>query len=161
LLYNASPFTGVNLGADLVVRLAEHPNIVGVKDTSGNIVQIAEIARMAPKDFATLAGSGSFFLPTLAVGGVGGILALANVAADLCVELYDRFQDGDLDAARRLHQRLLPVNAVVTSKYGIAGLKAALDLLGFVGGLPRPPLRPLTPEQHEDVRRTLTAAELI
>ena len=144
MLYNMPRNTGLNMSAQLMVKLAQHPNIVGVKDSSGNIVQIAEVIAQTPPDFAVFAGSGSFLYPTLALGGVGGTLAVANILPETCVSLYEAVQAGDHQTAKELQQRLLAPNAAVTSRWGIAGLKAALDLLGYKGGVPRRPLLPLT-----------------
>ena len=161
LVYNVPLYTGVNLSAHLVARLAQLPNVVGVKDTSANIVQIAEIVRLTPPTFATLAGSASFLLASLAVGACGGILAVANFAPDECVALAQAFEDGRLTDARRLQQRLLPVNAAVTTRFGAAGLKVAMELRGYCGGLPRRPLLPLSPDQREEMKRILSAADLL
>ncbi len=159
-LYNVPPNTGVNLSAGLVARLASHPNVVGVKDTSANIVQIADIVRLAPPDFVTLAGSASFLLASLAVGAKGGILALANFAPDECVELVRLFAAGQIAEARRLQQRLLPINAAVTTRFGAAGLKVTMELRGYRGGYPRRPLLPLGDEGRAEVERIMRAAEL-
>lgn len=161
LLYNLPSATGLNLSADLVVRCAAEPKIVGVKDSSGNIVQIAEIIRQAPAGFSTFAGSGSFLYASLCLGAAGGIVALANVAPRECVALYNAVRAGDHESARRLQLRLMAVNAAVTSRFGVPGLKAAMDLVGYEGGEPRRPLRPLDPQQRDEVRRILAAAELL
>ncbi|MFH1086667.1 MAG: dihydrodipicolinate synthase family protein, partial [Chloroflexota bacterium] len=161
LLYNAPPFTGVNLGAALVAKLAQHPNIVGVKDTGGNIVQIADIARQTPPSFALLAGSAGFLLASLAVGAQGGIMALANLAPDECVQIQALFDAGQAAEARALQLRMLPVNAAVTSRWGQAGLKAAMDLRGYIGGDPRRPQRPLGEEQRAELKGILAKAGLL
>lgn len=161
LLYNVPPYTGVNLSVSLVARLADHPNVVGLKDTSANIVQIAEIVRATPPDFATLAGSASFLLASLAVGATGGILAVANLAPDECLDLVEAFREGRMRDALKLQQRLLPVNAAVTTRFGAAGLKAAMELRGYHGGLPRRPLLPLSEEARAEVKRILKEADLL
>lgn len=161
LAYNVPPNTGINMSAQLIARLAELPNLVGVKDTSANIVQIADIVRLTPPSFATLAGSASFLLASLAVGACGGILAVANLAPDECVALVEAFEAGKLDEARKMQQRLLPVNAAVTTRFGQAGLKVAMELRGYYGGDPRRPLLPASPEVRAEIARILTAAELI
>jgi 4-hydroxy-2-oxoglutarate aldolase len=136
-IYNVPGFTGVNLSVGLITRLAKHPNIAAVKDTSANIVQIADVVRQTPEDFVTLAGSASFLLASLAVGAKGGILAVANLAPEECVALYRAFREGNLAEARRLHQLLMPINAAVTTRFGAAGLKEAMARRGYYGGLPR------------------------
>lgn len=155
LLYNMPRNTGINIGPNLVDALAKHPNIAGIKDSSGNIAQIAEIIAKCPQDFAVFAGSGNFLLPTLALGGVGGTLAVANVVPDYCVAIYKLYKDGQMDKAKKLQLGLLELNAAVTTRYGIGGMKAAMELVGFHGGSPRRPILPAT----EDVRRKI--AEIV
>lgn len=158
MLYNMPRNTGLNMSPGLVCKLAQHENIVGVKDSSGNIVQIAEIINNSPADFAVFAGSGSFLYPTLALGGVGGTLAVANILPELCVGLYDAVLAGEHEQAKQLQHKLLAPNAAVTSRWGIAGLKAALDMLGYRGGLPRLPMLPLNEAYLPELRQILIAA---
>ncbi len=161
IIYNMPASTGIDLDAATVLRLAEHPKIIGLKDSGGNMIKLAEIIARAPAGFQVLAGTAAFLLPALTIGAVGGILALANIAPRECVALFDTVRRGDLDAARALQQRLLAPNAAVTSGFGVPGLKAALDLLGYHGGTPRPPLLPLTAEQRDQVREALSGAGLL
>lgn len=140
LIYNVPKFTGVNMDAAAIARAARHPNVVGTKDTGGNITQLAQTVHLAGPDFQVLAGSAGFFLAGLAVGAVGGILALANIAPDLCLELYGHFLAGRQAEAAALQRRLIPVNNAVTGGFGIAGLKSAMDMLGYYGGPVRSPL---------------------
>lgn len=158
MLYNMPRNTGLNMSPALVCKLAQHENIVGVKDSGGNIVQIAEIINNSPEDFAVFAGSGSFLYPTLALGGVGGTLAVANILPELCVSLYDAVLAGEHEQAKQLQHKLLAPNAAVTSRWGIAGLKAALDMLGYRGGLPRRPMLPLNEAHLPELRQILIAA---
>jgi len=155
MVYNMPRNTGVNLSAELVVSLSSHPNIVGVKDSSGNIAQISEIVAGAREGFAVFAGSGSFLLATILMGGVGGTLAVANVLPDHCTRIVALAQEGRIDEARRLQLEILPVNAAVTTRWGVAGLKAALDLLGYYGGPPRRPILPLGEEARAQLRTIL------
>lgn len=157
MLYNMPRNTGVNLSSKLVVELSHHPNIAGIKDSSGNIVQIAEIIAGARPDFAVFAGSGSFLYPTLALGGAGGTLAVANVIPDECARIFRFTEEGRHDEARRLQLAILELNNAVTGKYGVPGLKAALDLLGYYGGAPRQPLQAATATVRDDLRRLLAA----
>jgi 4-hydroxy-2-oxoglutarate aldolase len=160
LLYNVPTNTGVNIPVGTVVELAQHPNIVGVKDSAGDIGQLAALIRSTPDDFAVICGNTAVFLPGLLLGAVGGILALANVAPRQTVALYRAARDGRLDEARRLNDRLLPVGTAVTRTYGIGGLKAALDRIGYVGGPPRSPLLPPSLEELTDLYTILETAEL-
>jgi 4-hydroxy-2-oxoglutarate aldolase len=153
VLYNVPIFTMLNMEAELAVELASHPNIVGIKDSSGNLLQLQEICRLAPEGFAVLTGAGSLLLASLTVGASGAILAVANVAYDLCVDLHEAFDQGDLARARQLQSRLVPINRAVTTDYGIGGLKALLDRLGFYGGPPRSPLGRPTTEIQEKLAR--------
>lgn len=156
LVYNMPANSGINLSSKLVIKLSSHPNIVGVKDSSGNIVQISEIVNGAKSGFAVFAGSASFLLPTLAVGGVGGIMALANVIPDVCSKVIKSFNEGNLSKARELQLLILKINAFVTSVYGVPGLKSALDIVGLYGGPPRLPLLPLSQDKVEEIRREVT-----
>src|SRR5690606_31604415 len=115
IIYNFPPGTGIDLSADLLAQLSEHPNIIGVKDSGGNIVKMSETVRLAAPGFQVLAGSASFLYPALAIGAVGGILALAIIAPEECVDIYDLFGSKNLEAGRALHQRMLPVNTAVTA----------------------------------------------
>lgn len=160
MVYNMPKNTGVNLSAKLVIELSKHPNIVGVKDSSGNIVQIADICANTSSDFSVFAGSGSFLLASLAVGAVGGTLAVANIMPNDCTRLVALFHAGRLDEARALQHKLLEPNNAVTAKWGIPGLKAALEYLGYFGGEPRRPLLPLDAAEREKLLMVLQRAGL-
>ena len=162
LLYNVPPFTGVNISPAVVSKLAEHPNIIGMKDTSGNITQMGLLIRATEgKDFDVLAGSANHFLPSLLVGAVGGILALANIAPDECCQIQSLFRAGKLEEARELHLRVLAVNQGITAGMGVAGLKYAMELRGYFGGEPRQPLLPLPADKQAEMEALLREAQLI
>jgi 4-hydroxy-2-oxoglutarate aldolase len=161
LLYNMPANTGVNLPVPVVAELVEHPNIVGIKDSAGDIGQLGALIRSTPDDFAVMVGNTGAYLPGMLLGATGGILALANVAPRQTVTLYQASQAGRLDEARTLNDRLVPVGVALTATYGISGLKAALEMLGYVGGQPRSPLLPLPSEAVADVRRILEKAGLL
>lgn len=158
IIYNMPGNTGINLNPNWVVELSQHRNIVGIKDSSGIIVQIAEVASAVKPGFAVFAGSASFLLPTLAVGGVGGTLAAANVMPNLCAEVQGYFEKGDLEAALKAQRTLLPVNKAVTSQFGIAGLKAAVEMIGLFGGPTRRPMLPISDADREKLRGILDKA---
>jgi 4-hydroxy-2-oxoglutarate aldolase len=160
LVYNLPPATGIDLSADVLVELSHHPNIIGVKDTGGNIAKMGETVRRADPSFQVLAGSANFFYPSLAIGVRGGILALGNVAPVWAVELYHLFDEGELERGQRLHLRMLPVNLAITTRFGISGLKAALDMLGYYGGPPRLPLLPLDADRRQELAAILETAGL-
>lgn len=149
MLYNMPGNSGINIPSSLTIKLAAHPNITGIKDSGGNIVQISEVLAKAPEGFSVFAGSGSYLLPTLLLGGLGGTLAVANVVPDYCAEIQENFEKGDLEKARKMQLALLPLNAAVTSRFGIGGMKAAMDLVGYKGGLPRLPILPASDETRK------------
>jgi 4-hydroxy-2-oxoglutarate aldolase len=153
LLYNVPQFTGINMEPELVAKLSEHPNIIGIKDSSGNIGQLSEIVHLSQKGFVIFVGSAPVFFPALCVGAVGGILAVAQVAPQVCVNILNLFRKGKMDEARALQSRLTPLAKAVTTKYGIGGLKMALDMVGYFGGDPRPPLKRPGKEVEEELKR--------
>ena len=144
LLYNFTAVTGVNLRPEAVTKLAQHPNIVGIKESGGDIGQIAEFVAGTPKEFRVLAGSALTFYAALSVGACGGILALAGVLPEACVRLHTLVTEGRHDEARDLQHRLVPLARLLSSTYGVPGLKAALHVVGVDVGQPRPPLVPLS-----------------
>jgi 4-hydroxy-2-oxoglutarate aldolase len=155
LIYNVPQFTGINMEPERVARLSEHPNIKGIKDSSGNIGQLSEIVHLSQRGFAVFIGSAPVFFPALCVGAVGGILAVANVVPQECVEIQALFNKGLTDQARALQNRLTPLAKAVTTKYGIGGLKMAMDLAGYFGGSPRLPLKRHGQEVEEELKRLL------
>ncbi|MCL4459852.1 MAG: dihydrodipicolinate synthase family protein [Chloroflexi bacterium] len=161
IVYDVPAFTGIDLTSEQILTLAQHPNIKGIKVSSPNIVKIGEVLRSCPLHFVVLAGSQSLLYPALCLGAIGGILALANIAPHACVQILRLFQSGQHEEARALHLRMLPLNRAVTAKYGVAGLKVALDLLGYFGGEPRLPLQPLTSEQKEEIKELLKDSGLL
>ena len=158
IIYVMAAYTGVDPAASLVQELSKHPNIVGIKDSGGNAPKVGEMIATAAPKFGVLAGSASFLYPALCLGATGGILALANIAPQACKDLECLFRAGDHAAARTLQLRLLAPNAAVTSRFGVPGLKVALEAVGLVGGLPRPPQQPLNETQAAEVRRILREA---
>jgi 4-hydroxy-2-oxoglutarate aldolase len=161
LIYNVPKFTNVNMDAATTARVAGHANIVGIKDTSGNISQLADTVRLAGPDFQVLAGSANFFFAGLAVGAVGGILALANVAPEKAINLYRLFKAGRWDEAAELQRQVIPVNAAITARFGIAGLKATLDMLGYYGGPVRSPLLDLGESERQALRGILVEGGIL
>ena len=144
LLYNFPGVTTLALSPGLIAELAQHHNIVGIKDSSGNVAALTETMRLVPDDFQVMTGNAPTFLAALALGARGGILAVANVAAEAYRRLYDAFNAGDLETARALQLRLNPLAQAVTTRYGVPGLKAAMRLQGLEAGYPRAPLLELT-----------------
>jgi len=152
LLYNFPSSTGVNLSPETVGRLAAHPNIAGMKETSTDAAQFAELTAAAPADFTVLCGAVPGLLGALSAGATGAIVAVAGVAPALCLEMLSLVRAGRIEEAREIQHRITPLGRAVTTGFGIPGLKKALDLAGFVGGDPRPPLQPVGPEVADKLR---------
>lgn len=161
ILYNVPAFTGIDLSAETIIEVSRHPNMIGLKESSGNVVKMGQVVDSADDSFQVLAGSGSFLLPALAVGAVGGVMALAAVAPEPLAEILESFHEGEIERAREIQLRLLPANAAVTSRFGIAGLKAALDFIGMYGGPVRPPLMELNKKQKGELNEILRKAGIV
>ena len=156
LAYNIPAFTGIDFELKTLLAMAEHPNIVGMKDSSSNVIKMGML-RQARPDFLVFAGTGGALLPFLSIGAVGGIMALANFAAAPLRALANAFTAGDQAQARHIQLTLAEINFVVTGGYGVPGLKYAMDQCGFYGGPPRPPLLPANPAVREHIDRLLAA----
>ena len=160
LLYNVPKFTGINLDATTVSILAKHPQIIGIKDSSGNINQLAQYINQTPDDFTVLVGTAGALFGALALGCQGGILALANIAPCECVRLYQNVLQGKWVEAQQIQLRMTPVNGAVTAQYGISGLKYAMSKRGYHGGSTRSPLLPITPQDRKKIDQILQKASL-
>jgi 4-hydroxy-2-oxoglutarate aldolase len=155
LLYNLPAITGFSFTVDLVARLAEHPNVVGLKETSTDLERLGQFAAIRPDTFAVLSGWAPVVYPALCAGAAGGILALANVLPEACVDIFEHTRAGRHEAARALQRKVMRLAQLVTSVHGIAGLKAAMDLAGYRGGPVRAPLPPASAAARDDIRREL------
>ena len=159
LLYNNPDVAVVTYSTGLIGEMAKHPNIVGMKDTSkGNF---ASYLLAAGPDFNLLAGSAGFFFEALVMGGVGGVLSIANFAPEGCCKVYDLWKAGKLEESMREQYRLMTLNQKVSGKFGVAGVKAAMDLAGFYGGPPRAPLLPLTADEKKKLHEDLVASGVL
>lgn len=161
ILYNMPACTGIDLNAELIARLAAHENVIGLKDSSGNVVKLATLRGMVDPSFRILAGSGGFFLPALSVGADGGVMALANIAPVECVAIYQAFRTGDIETAKELQLRLVELNTAVTARWSVPGLKAAMDLLGLYGGPVRGPLQAAGSDIGAKLEQLLCAGGLL
>jgi 4-hydroxy-2-oxoglutarate aldolase len=159
MLYSIPQFTGISLAAADVAALAQHPNIFGIKDSSGNVQGIGEIIGATPPAFQVLVGSAASMYPSLAIGARGAILALACALPEKCVALYELFRQGHHDQARELQSILARASKMIVSEPGIAGVKHAMDQRGYRGGLPRLPLIPLHDEQKKRLTDFLASLE--
>lgn len=160
-LYNVTMYTGVNLLPDAVATLSQHPNIAGVKESGNDMVQFADYLAKSRDGFVVLAGAASTYYSALMLGAHGAILAVAGAAPELSVRVRDLVAAGQFVQARQLQQRVLPLAKLVGATYGVAGLKTALDLLGYAGGPPRPPLQPTPPAGIAAIRAQLIELELL
>ena len=155
IIYHVPKFTGLQVESGLITELSEHPNIIGIKDSSGNLNFLSDIIRLVPEDFNVLVGAGSVFYSGLLLGAKGGILAVSNVAPQLCIDIFEFIKSGKLEEARKLQLKLLPLNNILVNKYGIPSIKYALDLVGYYGGPPRRPLLPLSDKKKKEVKEVL------
>jgi 4-hydroxy-2-oxoglutarate aldolase len=151
LLYNFPAVTGVTITPDAMATLAAHANVAGMKESGTDSAQIAALIDAAPGSFSVLAGTGTVFYSGLCLGAVGAILAVACVVPELCLRLLAAAREGQHREARELQRRIAPISRLVTSGYGVPGLKAALNLAGYRAGEPRAPLSPATPEAQEEI----------
>jgi 4-hydroxy-2-oxoglutarate aldolase len=151
LIYSVPIFTHVTVEAPLIARLGTHQNIVGIKDSSGNVEGVARIVRAAPKSFDTLVGSAATLYDSLQRGASGAIIAVADAFPEICAELYQAARDRDSHRARILQEKLIAPSKLLGPQHGIAGLKYALDRLGYFGGLPRPPLLPVSEAGRHEI----------
>ena len=157
LLYNVSMFTGVNLLPEAVERLSAHPNIVGMKESNADLVQLADTIARTPDDFIVLAGSAPTFYHALCAGVDGAVLAISAVIPDICVEMLDLVRTQRHAEALALQRRITPLGRLLGAMHGVAGLKYALDQVGYVGGPTRPPLGTVPPDAQKQIRDQLAA----
>jgi 4-hydroxy-2-oxoglutarate aldolase len=161
ILYNVTMYTGVNLLPDAVEQLSEHPNIVGIKDSGNDMVHLGEYIARAKPGFVVLAGAAPSLFTATAIGAHGAVLALAGLVPELCVELVQYVKAGRITEARELQCRLMPIARSIGPVWAVPGLKAALDLMGMAGGTPRPPLRPVSAQAIETLRKQLSELGLL
>jgi len=159
LLYNAPKFSGVTISPELAVKMSQHRNIVGIKDSASSGIE--KFIEAVPDDFAVMAGSISFLFPALLSGAVGGVISMADYFPDLTHELYLFGKEKNREEGEKLHLRLSTLNKKISGAYGVAGVKAAMDLVGLVGGLPRRPLVGLTEEQKDKLKEDLKEEGLL
>ena len=155
LLYNFSALTGVTLPVEAAIALSIHENIVGLKESGPDMSYVGDLVGLAPDGFSVLVGSAPTFFASLTLGAHGGIMALACVAPDACLQIYELVGAGRHEEALELQRHVTPLAKLVTSMHGIPGLKAALSLLGYVGGRPRLPLEPVGEDVVAQIQRQL------
>jgi 4-hydroxy-2-oxoglutarate aldolase len=159
LLYSMPALTGIKIEPETSARLSEHPNIIGVKDSSNDVAGFAATVKVCPSDFAVLTGNGTVLLDALRAGATGAILAVGCVVPELCVEIFRAFESKNEERAQLLQNKLTPLAAAVTTRFGIGGLKAALDLAGYQGGSVRAPLPSADESARAEIARLLADAK--
>ena len=158
ILYSMPDLTGIIIQPDTAARLSEHPNIIGLKDSSNDVAKFGEAVRLTPEGFALLIGNGTVFAEALQAGARGGILAVGCAVPDVCLEIQRAFKSGELDHASALQKKLTPLARAVTRTYGIGGLKTAMELAGYVGGAVRAPLRLPNEDARAEIKGLLREA---
>jgi 4-hydroxy-2-oxoglutarate aldolase len=160
ILYSMPDLTGIKIEPDTAARLSEHKNIIGLKDSSNDVAKMRETVQMVTEDFAVTVGNGTVFCEALEAGARGGILAVGCVGPELCLEIYRAVKAGENDRASSLQEKLTPLARAVTKTYGIGGLKAAMEMAGYIGGGVRAPLRPASEEGRAEIEQLLRDAAL-
>lgn len=155
MIYNMPGNTGINMTSSVIARLSRNKNIIGIKDTSGDIVHIGEMIRDVDKDFTVFVGNAGYLLPALCLGAKGATLALANCLPEDCCKLVQLHRENKLAEATALQLKMIEINKMVTGVYGIPGLKFALDQKGYRGGFPRKPLLPLEQSKKETLLKII------
>jgi len=151
IIYNFPQTTSLDLPADLVIQLSQHPNIIGIKESSGDIEKVAKMANNTPETFQVMVGSAPTVYPALTMGAVGAILAFANAAPCASLAVYEAWKSGDHARAHAGQKRIAAASSAVTAKHSIPGLKYAMDLNGYYGGPVRLPLIPLAPAAKAEI----------
>lgn len=157
LIYSVPVFTNYTVEAPLVAKLSTHPNIVGIKESSGNVQRMKDIVASTPKGFNALTGSALTLGETLEAGAVGAVLAIACVVPEACVDLYEASRRGEKDRVEQIKKQAIAPAANLVTKFGIAGIKCAMDRLGYYGGAPRSPLLPVSEEAKTEVGAILAS----
>jgi 4-hydroxy-2-oxoglutarate aldolase len=161
LIYNVPVHMGYDLGAEWIVQLTGHPNIAGLKDSSGDIARLPRLRQELGPRFILLAGAGEKMVDAFEAGADGAIAALANLAPLASAAIRTAWLERRTDQARQLQRTIAPLGQALTAGYGVPGLKAALRLLGYDHGEPRMPLPPLAASELPALRRLLEDAKLM
>jgi 4-hydroxy-2-oxoglutarate aldolase len=142
MIYNWPQATGLDITPEAVVKLSEHPNVIAIKESSGNLEKVMQMIREVKPGFQVLVGSAPTLWPSLTVGAVGAVLAFANAAPYSTITIWEAYRTREIEAAKDWQNRIARAAQLVTTKYGVSGLKYAMDLNGYYGGPPRLPLTP-------------------
>jgi len=155
IIYNMPANSGMDMDADTILMLSEHSNIIGMKDSGGNVAKMGAIRKRVKPEFQLLAGSAGFLIPAMSVGACGGILASANIAPAQCIAMHKAFLAADISEASRLQLEIIPLNNAVTKKWGVPALKEAMDYIGLYGGPARKPILPIDAGTRIDLLKIL------
>jgi 4-hydroxy-2-oxoglutarate aldolase len=159
ILYNITAFTGVNLLPETAAELSRHPNVIGIKDSGGDITVISDLVAECRPGFPVLAGATTMLYASLCVGGQGATVGPGAVAPEICAGVQEAFDRGDHAEARRLQALLVPISKSVGVKWSVAGLKVAVDAYGLTGGAPRLPLLPVPPDGVKVIHEQVAALQ--
>ncbi|MDQ2843688.1 MAG: dihydrodipicolinate synthase family protein [Acidobacteriota bacterium] len=146
VLYNIPQVTDYHLPAETVAELSHHPNIAGMKDSSGDLEKMSDTLKLVKPGFQILTGSGASIWDALQRGASGAILAIANALPYACVTIWEAFRTRQQEAAQDWQDRIMPLSRLIGGQYGIPALKYAMDLGGYYGGVPRLPFTPVSNE---------------
>lgn len=158
ILYSMPALTGIKIAPEVTAVLSEHENIIGLKESSADIGELEKTVDGVDENFAVCTGNGTVFYEGLRAGACGGILAVGCAAPELCLQIFAAMESGESERAEQLQATLSPLAAAVTTRFGIGGLKAALDIRGYMGGFPRAPLQPPDEAAREEIRKLLELA---
>jgi 4-hydroxy-2-oxoglutarate aldolase len=158
ILYSMPDLTGIKIQPETAARLSKHQNIIGIKDSSNDVAKMRETVELVQEGFAVTVGNGTVFLEALQAGAIGGILAVGCVVPELCLEIYRAVEAGENDRATSLQEKLTPLARAVTRTYGIGGLKAAMEMAGYVGGGVRAPLQPASEAARAEIKELMRTA---
>ncbi len=159
ILYSMPALTGIKIEPETAARLSEHENIIGIKDSSADLEGLRKTIKLVREYFAVLTGNGTVLNQALSAGACGGILAVGCAAPAVCLAIARAVQSGDIATAAMLQAKLTPLAEAVTTRFGIGGLKAALEMKGYVGGAVRAPLLAPDNEARAEIRRCLEEAD--
>ena len=151
MIYNWPQATGIDIMPEAVAMLSEHPNILAIKESSGNLEKVMQMMREVKPGFQVLVGSAPTLAPSLAVGAAGAVLAFANAAPYATITIWEAHRTREVEAAKDWQDRIARPAQLVTTKYGVPGLKHAMDLMGYYGGPPRLPLTVPSPEAKREI----------
>src|SRR3989442_5189077 len=158
ILYSMPDLTGVKIEPQTTASLSEHKNIIGMKDSSADVAKFAQTVQSVPEGFAVMIGNGTVLCEALQAGAEGGILAVGCAAPELCIEIHRAVHAGEIDRASTLQEELTPLARAVTKTYGIGGLKAAMDMAGYIGGAVRAPLQQPSETAKAEIEELLRIA---